>query len=64
MRTDVVRRGRLAGERDSDMQEFLSSMDADRYIAEADLQEDIAHVLMLDRQKINERKTTKQIVNV
>jgi len=64
MRTDVVRRGRLAGERDSDMQEFLSSMDADRYIAEADLHVDIAHVLMLDRQKINERKTTKQILKV
>ncbi len=64
MRADVVRRGRLSGQRDSDMQEFLSSMDADRYIAEADLLVDIAHVLMLDRQKINGRKTTKEILRV
>lgn len=64
MRTDVVRRGRLSGERDHDMQEFLSSMTADRCIAKADLLVDIAHVLMLDRQKINDRKATQQILNV
>jgi argininosuccinate lyase len=64
MRTDVVRLGRLTGERDRDMQEFLSSMAADRYIARADLLVDIAHVLMLDRQKINERRVTREILAV
>ncbi|PKG31111.1 MAG: argininosuccinate lyase, partial [Methanoregula sp.] len=64
MRTDVVRRGRLFGREEPGLQEFLSSMDADRRIAKADLLVDIAHVLMLDRQKINERKTTKQILNI
>jgi argininosuccinate lyase len=41
---------------------FLSSMRADRYIAEADVLVDIAHVMMLDRQKINDRATTRQLL--
>jgi argininosuccinate lyase len=62
MRNDVVRLGRLSGERTGDMMHFLSSMRADRYIAEADVLVDIAHVLMLDRQKINDRTTTRQLL--
>ena len=34
MRNDVVRRGRLSGERTGEMMHFLSSMVADRHIAE------------------------------
>ena len=52
MRTDVVRLGRLSGERTGEMMHFLSSMRADRCIADADILVDIAHVLMLDKQKI------------
>jgi len=44
------------------MVRFLSSMQADRHIARADLLVDIAHVLMLDTQKINERAVTKPII--
>jgi argininosuccinate lyase len=62
MRTDVVRQGRLSGERSGELMHFLSSMDADHCIAEADLLVDIAHVLMLDAQKINERGITKQLL--
>jgi argininosuccinate lyase len=62
MRTDVVRLGRLSGERSGEMMHFLSSMEADRYIADADILVDIAHVLMLDRQKINDRKVTRKIL--
>ena len=62
MRTDVVRRGRLSGERTGDMMHFLSSMQADRCIADADLLVDIAHVLMLDRQKIIDADITRQII--
>jgi argininosuccinate lyase len=62
MRTDVVRRGRLSGERTGDMMHFLSSMQADRHIADADLLVDIAHVLMLDKQKIIEKEITEQLV--
>jgi argininosuccinate lyase len=62
MRTDVVRLGRLSGERSGEMMHFLSSMRADRYIADADILVDIAHVLMLDKQKINERGITRQLM--
>ena len=64
MRTDVVRLGRLSGERTREMQEFLSSMTQDRYIAGADILVDIAHVLMLDKQKINRRDVTRKILPV
>jgi argininosuccinate lyase len=62
MRTDVVRLGRLSGERTGEMMQFLSSMEADRHIADADILVDIAHVLMLDRQKINDRKVTQELL--
>jgi argininosuccinate lyase len=64
MRTDVVRLGRLSGERSGEILHFLSSMQADRHIADADILVDIAHVLMLDNQKINDRKVTRQILSV
>ncbi|WP_321504696.1 argininosuccinate lyase [uncultured Methanoregula sp.] len=62
MRTDVVRLGRLSGERTGDIMHFLSSMQADRQIADADLLVDIAHVLMLDRQKIIDKNITEQLI--
>ena len=62
MRTDVVRLGRLSGKRSGAMMHFLSSMQADRHIADADILVDIAHVLMLDKQKIIDRGVTKQLL--
>jgi len=62
MRTDVVRLGRLSGERTGEMMHFLSSMRADRCIADADVLVDIAHVLMLDKQKIIGRDITRQLM--
>ena len=59
MRTDVVRLGRLSGERTGEMMRFLSSMRSDRCIADADVLVDIAHVLMLERQKIIEHRYRK-----
>ncbi len=47
MHTDVVRQGRLRGDRDALIEDLLSSIQADREIAEADVQVDIAHLLML-----------------
>jgi len=44
------------------MMHFLSSMEADRHIADADILVDIAHVLMLDKQKIIDRKVTAQLL--
>jgi len=62
MERDVVRRGRLTGERTGEMMHFLSSMNADRYIADADILVDIAHVLMLSRQRIIEREPARQLL--
>jgi argininosuccinate lyase len=62
MRTDVVRLGRLSGERTGEMMHFLSSMRSDRYIADADILVDIAHVLMLEKQKIIDRDIAKQLL--
>jgi len=62
MRTDVVRLGRLSGERSGEMMQFLSSMRADRCIAEADVLVDIAHVLMLEKQKIVDTGVAKQLL--
>ena len=44
------------------MMHFLSSMRADRCIADADVLVDIAHVLMLDKQKIIDRDITRQLL--
>ena len=49
---DVVRRGRLAGDRKGEMAHFLSSMRADRCIADADILVDIAHLIMLCKQQL------------
>ncbi len=51
---DVVRGGRLEGERTSDVAQLLSSARGDPWIGEADLLVDLAHVLMLERQGIVE----------
>jgi argininosuccinate lyase len=64
MRKDVVRLGRLTGERSGEMMRFLSSMQADRCIADADILVDIAHIVMLERQRILERDHAKQLLEV
>ena len=62
MRTDVVRLGRLSGERTGEMMHFLSSMRSDRYIADADVLVDLAHVLMLEKQKIINKDIAGQLL--
>jgi argininosuccinate lyase len=64
MQEDVVRRGRLSGERTREIQQFLSSMDADRSIAGADLLVDIAHLLMLKRQNVIGQDNAAAIMRV
>lgn len=59
---DVVRKGRLGGVRTRDIESFLSSMDADRNIAQADLLVDMAHLLMLVRQGIVPRETGRAVM--
>jgi argininosuccinate lyase len=45
------------------MMHFLSSMRSDRYIGDADLLVDLAHVLMLKKQKIIDRDTAKKLIS-
>ncbi|MBR1368062.1 argininosuccinate lyase [Methanocalculus chunghsingensis] len=52
MRHDQIREGRLSGERNDQIAGYLSSMDADRKIAHADLLVDMAHLAMLVRQNL------------
>lgn len=63
MRNDVVRRGRLSGERTGEMMHFLSSMMADRHIADADILVDIAHVVMLSKQRILSEETARPLLS-
>ncbi|HOJ96913.1 MAG TPA: argininosuccinate lyase [Methanospirillum sp.] len=52
MTRDVVRKARLFGERTEDIESLLSSMEADRNIASSDVLVDMAHLVMLTRQRI------------
>lgn len=52
MSKDPLREGRLGDGRPPEVWTYLSSMEADRFIGEADVMVDIAHLLMLKRQEI------------
>jgi argininosuccinate lyase len=56
MAGDSLRTGRLGDDRPESVTSFLSSMEADRWIGNADVLVDIAHVMMLERQGIIERQ--------
>ena len=61
---DQIRAGRLGGERDEGLLRYLSSMDADRWIADADVLVDIAHMVMLHRQGIVDTKSAQAILRI
>ncbi|MGP8337939.1 MAG: argininosuccinate lyase [Methanosarcinaceae archaeon] len=50
--SDILRRGRLATAPDEEIIKFISSMDADKWIFEADIAVDLAHTVMLKEQGI------------
>ncbi|HJH29672.1 MAG TPA: argininosuccinate lyase [Methanosarcinaceae archaeon] len=52
MSSDILRRGRLATAPDEEITNFTSSMDADKWIFEADIAVDMAHTIMLKEQGI------------
>jgi argininosuccinate lyase (EC 4.3.2.1) len=64
MERDRIRAGRLPGERSPEVAEFLSSMEADRWIAEADVLVDIAHLLMLHRQDLVDGDAARAVMQV
>jgi argininosuccinate lyase len=64
MEKDRIRTGRLTDERSQEVAEFLSSMEADRWIADADILVDMAHLLMLVRQGLVEKEAARAIMQV
>jgi argininosuccinate lyase len=64
MQRDPLREGRLGSERPEDVAAYLSSMAADRWIAGADIQVDVAHLMMLTRQEIIDPGLAKAIMEV
>lgn len=64
MERDRIRAGRLSEERPAEVASFLSSMDADRWIAEADLLVDIAHLTMLVDREILGSEEARTLMRV
>ncbi len=64
MSKDPLREGRLGEGRPPEVWSYLSSMEADRFIGEADIVVDIAHLLMLERQKIIGSDAARSIMAV
>jgi argininosuccinate lyase len=62
MQGDPLRTGRLGSGRPDPVAEFLSSMAADRWIAEADVLVDIAHLLMLERREILDSASARTLM--
>lgn len=52
MARDHIRRGRLTEERNASILHFLSSKESDRWIADADVLVDLAHLVMLHKQRL------------
>lgn len=50
--TDILRKGRFNADMDKDVKSFLQSIDADRWLFDADLLVDRVHVIMLAEQEI------------
>jgi len=64
MSKDPLREGRLGEGRPPEVWSYLSSMEADRFIGEADIMVDIAHLLMLERKEIIDTDAARSIMAV
>ncbi|MFQ6063712.1 MAG: argininosuccinate lyase [Methanosarcinales archaeon] len=60
---DILRRGRLSSDASDEVREFTSSVDADTWIFEADIEVDKAHVTMLKEQGIISPEEADKILN-
>lgn len=60
--SDILRRGRLSKTPDEEMRAYTSSMNADRWIFEADVHVDMAHTLMLKEQGIISEEDCSKIL--
>ena len=62
MAKDQIRNGRLEGGRSALVEQYLSSMEADREIADSDIRVDIAHILMLRKQDLIDAGSAKKLL--
>jgi len=62
MATDQIRSGRLEGGRPAAVEQYLSSMEADKQIASSDIRVDIAHILMLRKQNLIDAESAKKLL--
>lgn len=62
MAKDQIRAGRLDSERPAEVELYLSSMAADREIAESDIRVDMAHILMLHKQNLIDTPSAKKLL--
>lgn len=62
MAKDQIRKGRLDDDRSTEVEAYLSSMTADREIAECDLRVDMAHILMLHHQNLIDTASAKKLL--
>ena len=62
MAKDQIRNGRLEGKRSALIEQYLSSMEADKQIAESDIRVDIAHILMLKKQNLIDGASAKKLL--
>ena len=60
--SDILRRGRLSKSPDEEMRAYTSSMNADKWIFEADVYVDMAHTLMLSEQQIISKEDCSKIL--
>lgn len=60
--SNILRRGRLSSDPDEEMKNYTSSIEADKWIFEADVFVDLAHTLMLEKQGIIQKDDCKSIL--
>lgn len=62
MAKDQIRAGRLDAERSKEIEDYLSSMEADKQISASDIRVDMAHILMLEKQGLIDKASAKKLL--
>lgn len=62
MSKDQIRAGRLDAQRPKEVEEYLSSMSADRQISASDIRIDTVHILMLLKQGLIDKESAKKLL--
>ncbi|MDO5843574.1 MAG: argininosuccinate lyase [Methanocorpusculum sp.] len=63
MAKDQIRAGRLDAQRSKEIEDYLSSMEADKQISSSDIRVDMAHILMLEKQGFIDKQSAKKLLS-